>query len=98
MSVLDIFKPPPHTKEIKDPKIVKKKYTYWRIRTFYSMYAGYAFFYLSRKSFTFAMPAMALSLGLDKSQRSEEHTSELQSHSFISYAVFCLKKKNNNTQ
>ena len=27
--------------------------------------------------------------------RSEEHTSELQSHSFISYAVFCLKKKTN---
>src|ERR1051326_9302392 len=26
------------------------------------------------------------------SDRSEEHTSELQSHSFISYAVFCLKK------
>ena len=26
--------------------------------------------------------------------RSEEHTSELQSHSFISYAVFCLTKKN----
>ena len=25
--------------------------------------------------------------------RSEEHTSELQSHSFNSYAVFCLKKK-----
>src|ERR1051326_9065115 len=24
--------------------------------------------------------------------RSEEHTSELQSHSFISYAVFCFKK------
>ena len=28
-----------------------------------------------------------------KIERSEEHTSELQSHSFISYAVFCLKKK-----
>src|SRR5881409_4478452 len=26
--------------------------------------------------------------------RSEEHTSELQSQSHISYAVFCLKKKN----
>src|SRR5213080_5504758 len=26
--------------------------------------------------------------------RSEEHTSELQSHSGISYAVFCLKKNN----
>src|SRR3546814_4302301 len=30
--------------------------------------------------------------------RSEEHTSELQSLMRISYAVFCLKKKNNNEQ
>src|SRR3546814_7015718 len=30
------------------------------------------------------------------SRRSEEHTSELQSLMRISYAVFCLKKKNNN--
>src|ERR1051326_9229856 len=29
-----------------------------------------------------------------RDNRSEEHTSELQSHSFISYAVFCLKKNN----
>ena len=29
----------------------------------------------------------------ENSTRSEEHTSELQSHSEISYAVFCLKKK-----
>jgi len=30
---------------------------------------------------------------LDLIDRSEEHTSELQSQSTISYAVFCLKKK-----
>src|SRR3546814_10162309 len=30
---------------------------------------------------------------LDDPQRSEEHTSELQSLMRISYAVFCLKKK-----
>src|SRR3546814_2153563 len=30
-----------------------------------------------------------------RSMRSEEHTSELQSLMRISYAVFCLKKKNN---
>src|SRR3546814_2868226 len=30
--------------------------------------------------------------------RSEEHTSELQSLMRISYAVFCLKKKNNTQQ
>src|SRR3546814_1241976 len=29
-------------------------------------------------------------------QRSDEHTSELQSLMRISYAVFCLKKNNNN--
>src|SRR3546814_6125067 len=36
----------------------------------------------------------ALGLGL-AAYRSEEHTSELQSLMRISYAVFCLKKKNN---
>src|SRR3546814_10326387 len=34
---------------------------------------------------------------LDDTMRSEEHTSELQSLMRISYAVFCLKKKNNTT-
>src|SRR3546814_9916322 len=33
---------------------------------------------------------------LREAERSEEHTSELQSLMRISYAVFCLKKKNNN--
>src|SRR3546814_10287098 len=32
-----------------------------------------------------------------KQERSEEHTSELQSLMRNSYAVFCLKKKKNNT-
>ena len=32
-----------------------------------------------------------------RKHRSEEHTSELQSHVRISYAVFCLKKKKNQT-
>src|SRR3546814_4404566 len=34
----------------------------------------------------------------DASDRSEEHTSELQSLMRISYAVFCLKKKNTHKQ
>src|SRR3546814_17778918 len=32
--------------------------------------------------------------GVKRTERSEEHTSELQSLMRISYAVFCLKKKN----
>src|SRR3546814_1380915 len=46
-------------------------------------------------------PACGVALGGNKAgrlvedeQRSEEHTSELQSLMRISYAVFCLKKKN----
>src|SRR3546814_5364461 len=37
----------------------------------------------------------ALRMSVRNQQRSEEHTSELQSLMRISYAVFCLKKKNN---
>src|SRR3546814_5929797 len=37
-------------------------------------------------------PAQRTQRGIDN-QRSEEHTSELQSLMRISYAVFCLKKK-----
>src|SRR3546814_1076117 len=33
-----------------------------------------------------------------EAMRSEEHTSELQSLMRISYAVFCLKKKNTNSR
>ena len=39
--------------------------------------------------------ATAADLKILDDLRSEEHTSELQSHSFSSYAVFCLKKKKN---
>src|SRR6187431_3785612 len=35
---------------------------------------------------------------LQRGQRSEEHTSELQSRTVISYAVFCLKKKKKKTK
>src|SRR3546814_7562755 len=40
------------------------------------------------------IPGQALAYKLG--DRSEEHTSELQSLMRISYAVFCLKKKKNN--
>src|SRR3546814_5297651 len=43
-----------------------------------------------RARYTSASPR----LRANQSSRSEEHTSELQSLMRISYAVFCLKKKN----
>src|SRR3546814_8779465 len=41
-----------------------------------------------------AADAAAAQRAVDRTARSEEHTSELQSLMRISYAVFCLKKKN----
>src|SRR3546814_8055585 len=43
------------------------------------------------KAFT---QATGIKVAIRKGSRSEEHTSELQSLMRISYAVFCLKKKN----
>jgi phosphoglycerate transporter family protein len=67
VSVLDFFRPAPHVEEIQDQDLVKKRYKYWRFRIFYGMYIGYIFYYFTRKSFTFAMPAMMNDLGFDKS-------------------------------
>src|SRR3546814_6540529 len=47
--------------------------------------------YMTRKTRIMASPSVFAT-------RSEEHTSELQSLMRISYAVFCLKKKQKNTQ
>src|SRR3546814_4885852 len=44
-----------------------------------------------------ALDESAVALLADVPARSEEHTSELQSLMRISYAVFCLKKKKQNT-
>src|SRR3546814_8715399 len=46
----------------------------------------------------FAQDEMQLGDDLALTARSEEHTSELQSLMRSSYAVFCLKKKNQNTK
>jgi OPA family sugar phosphate sensor protein UhpC-like MFS transporter len=52
------FRPAPIPETIKDEESVNKQYKYWRWRIFYGMYVGYAFYYFTRKSFTFAMPSM----------------------------------------
>jgi OPA family sugar phosphate sensor protein UhpC-like MFS transporter len=51
-----------------DPERVKTDYKYWRLRILYSMFIGYAFYYLTRKSFVFAMPGIMQEFQLDKGQ------------------------------
>ena len=57
-TIFNLLIPDPLLEEIQDDKLVRKKYRYWRLRTFYGMYIGYAFYYFTRKSFTFAIPSM----------------------------------------
>lgn len=65
-NLLGKFRNAPQAEKITDPKKIDSKYSYWRMRTFYSMYAGYVFFYLTRKSFTFVMPVMIQEMGFTK--------------------------------
>lgn len=66
-AVLNLFKPAPHLAQVTDPEQINKEYRYWRIRTFYSMYVGYLFYYFTRKSFTFITPFLSTDLGFTKS-------------------------------
>jgi OPA family sugar phosphate sensor protein UhpC-like MFS transporter len=68
VSSSNIFKPAPHIPEIQDSDEVRTQYKYWRWRIFYGMYIGYIFYYFTRKSFTFAMPALMQDLGFQISE------------------------------
>lgn len=67
-ALLKSFGPAPFLPEIQDQEKVKQEYGYWRHRIFYSMLGGYALYYFTRKSFTYAMPGLIADLGFDKSE------------------------------
>ncbi len=66
--LLQILQSAPHLPELKDKEQIRSEYRYWRIRILYSMFIGYAFYYFTRKSFTFAMPGLIQDLSFDESQ------------------------------
>ncbi len=61
-----IFKSVPAQQEIINSDTIDRHYKYWRLHIMITMFVGYATFYFTRKSFTFAMPAMITDLGMDK--------------------------------
>ncbi len=66
--VFDFLKAAKPAPQIEDPEEVKKKYRYWRIRTFYSMFIGYVFYYFTRYSYIAALPVLINDLGYEKAQ------------------------------
>lgn len=68
MNWLRYFEPAPPLPERQDPAWVHEEYPRWRMRILYSMFVGYAIYYFTRKSYTFAMPGLIADLGFDKGQ------------------------------
>ncbi len=62
-SFAEFFKEPPAKEPIKDELKVKKDYTHWRIRMFYSCFIGYTVFYLCKKNIAVALPGLSTEFG-----------------------------------
>ena len=60
------LKAQPAIAPLKDPDQIRKTYSYWRTRSLYSTFVGYAIYYICRKNLSAATPAMIAELGLSK--------------------------------
>ncbi len=58
MGIFQALKAQPKLPEIQDPEVVQSSYKHWRVRIFYSMFFGYAFFYITRRSIGAALPLL----------------------------------------
>jgi OPA family sugar phosphate sensor protein UhpC-like MFS transporter len=68
VGLFSFLNPPRAKPKIKGKEAIDSNYRYWRLRVFFGMYIGYALYYFSRKSFTFAMPAIIKALGFTEPQ------------------------------
>ena len=66
MALLSFFKTADPIDEICDETVVKQNYRHWRLRIFFGMYIGYAFYYFTRKSLNFVLPSLMQDLSLTK--------------------------------
>ncbi len=94
-SILDLFKSSAPAEQLQDQEVIRKKYRYWRIRIFYTMYIGYVFYYFSRKSLSSAMLYMGPDLGFDKSQLGILGSVLALSYGFSKFVSGILSDKSN---
>lgn len=66
--LLDQFKPAPFVAPLRDQDQIPSLYRYWRIRIFYSIFIGYALYYFTRYSLTFAQPGLMTELAINKKE------------------------------
>ena len=66
--IIDFFKEPPTAEPVKDEAEVKKMYSHFRWRIFYSSFIAYVVFHLCRKNIAVALPSMGEALHLSNTE------------------------------
>ncbi|MBR1753613.1 MFS transporter [bacterium] len=64
----DFFKEPPAVEPIQDEEKVKKMYSHFRWRIFYSSFIAYVVYHLCRKNLAVALPSMGADLNLSNTE------------------------------
>lgn len=62
-SIVKVFKEPPHQEVKANENEIKKTYSHWRLRIFYSSFIGYVVFYLCKKNIAVALPGLSTAFG-----------------------------------
>lgn len=62
--MLRFIEPAPAITPIENQQEAVRSYRHWRLQVFFSMYAGYAFYYVARRSLSFLFPLLRQELSL----------------------------------
>jgi len=65
---INFFKEPPAIEPIQDEEKIKKTYSHFRWRIFYSSFLAYVIFHICRKNIAVALPSMGEALGLSNTE------------------------------
>ncbi len=65
-AVVQKLKPAPDAEPITDPQQIDQMYRYWRLRTLYACFIGYAVFYLCRRNIPLAVPMLREELDISR--------------------------------
>lgn len=67
-SIVNFFKEPPVKETMTDENEIKKAYSHWRLRIFYSCFIGYVVFYLCKRTLAVASPGLCAEFGYSNTE------------------------------
>lgn len=67
-TITKVFKEPPVKEVTRNEEEIKKTYSHWRLRMFYSCFIGYTVFYLCKKNIAVALPGLSADFGYSNTE------------------------------